>query len=41
MEGGDKLGKSWKDLKNNFKLLEMIGQGTYGTVVRATHRATK
>ena len=40
MQSSDKLGKSWKTLKKNFKLLEVIGSGSYGTVVRAIHRET-
>jgi serine/threonine protein kinase len=30
----------WKHLKPNYKLLKIVGQGTFGTVVQAMHRKT-
>jgi serine/threonine protein kinase len=31
----------WKDLKCDYKLVKIIGKGTFGTVVKAIHRETK
>ena len=30
----------WKHLKLDYKLLKIVGQGTFGTVVQAMHRKT-
>lgn len=31
----------WKNLKGEYKLLEEMGQGSYGFVVKAMHKQTK
>ena len=31
----------WKALKEEYKLCKVLGQGTYGQVVKAIHRSTK
>ena len=36
-----KLSSSWKSLKENFKLTEVIGEGSGGIVVKALHRESK
>jgi serine/threonine protein kinase len=35
-----KLDSSWKQLKKEFKLLNVLGEGVYGQVVKACHRET-
>ena len=35
------LPKVWKQLKNDYKLKEVIGVGGYGQVVRAVHKQSK
>ena len=34
------LDASWKELSGNFKLKCLIGEGSFGTVVKAKHRKT-
>ena len=34
------LDSSWKQVKNNYKLTQVIGIGSHGTVVKAKHRTT-
>jgi serine/threonine protein kinase len=36
-----KLEASWKCVKNDYKIVEVIGEGTGGQVVKAIHRETK
>lgn len=36
-----KLSSSWKTLKESYKLTDILGEGTGGQVVKATHRLTK
>ena len=36
-----KLDSSWKTVKDKFKIVEVIGEGSYGQVVRAIERETK
>jgi serine/threonine protein kinase len=36
-----KLDRSWITVKKDYKLLYVLGQGSYGQVVKATHRVTK
>ena len=31
----------WKDVRHEYKLLEEMGQGAYGQVIKAMHRQTK
>ena len=35
-----KLDSSWKHLKEDFKLVSVIGSGSYGVVAKAKARAT-
>ena len=35
------LDHSWKGIKDKYKLVEVIGEGTSGQVVRAQRRADK
>ena len=35
------LDASWKQVKTDYKLTQVIGNGCYGTVVRAYNRLTK
>ena len=37
----NKLGKAWKVIKEKYKLLEILGEGSGGQVVRASHRESK
>ena len=34
----ESLDPMWKQLKSEYKLVRIIGQGTFGTVVQAKHR---
>ena len=36
-----KLDKTWTALKQDYKLTEIMGNGSFGQVVKATHRETK
>jgi serine/threonine protein kinase len=36
-----KLNSSWKSLQKDYKLLEVVGEGANGMIVKARHRATK
>jgi serine/threonine protein kinase len=33
-----RLEAHWKDLKDDYKMVKVIGKGTFGTVVKAIHR---
>jgi serine/threonine protein kinase len=35
------LNAHWQDLKDDYKMVSIIGKGTFGTVVKAFHRKTK
>jgi len=35
------IGKHWKLASEKYKLLEVLGQGSFGQVVRARNRVTK
>jgi serine/threonine protein kinase len=36
----NKLDQSWKDLRNDYKLTKVLGQGVEGVVLKAIHRAS-
>jgi serine/threonine protein kinase len=36
-----KLGRHWNEMRDEYKLLDFIGEGSYGTVLEAKHRHTK
>ena len=36
-----KLDSSWRTVKKDFKLLDVLGEGAYGQVVKAVHRESK
>ena len=36
-----KLDAGWRTVKNDYKIVEVIGEGTGGQVVKAIHRETK
>ena len=37
----DKLCKHWKQVKQEYKLMKVLGAGTFGQVVYAKHRKTE
>jgi serine/threonine protein kinase len=37
----DKIDSSWKQLQKEYKLTKMIGQGSYGIVIKGKNRETK
>ena len=37
----EKLDSSWKQLKKDFKLTKIIGQGSFGIVIKGKDRHTK
>ena len=34
------LNPYWRDITSDYKIIKLIGQGTFGQVVKAKHRAT-
>lgn len=41
MVEAQQLSKHWRALKEDYKLLKVLGAGTFGKVVLAKHRVTK
>ena len=37
----EKLDKTWRTVKTNYKLVKLIGEGSNGMVVKAIHRVNK
>lgn len=37
----ESLDNHWNELKDDYKMVKILGKGTFGTVVKAVHRQTK